>query len=128
ATLQNTISQPNSCSASMNHLPDGRVLISLRFFTENDARIVFSTLTHAPSLPKMAPLMCRNDMQPCGQAEADAVYEWIRETSAGKIQFSILAQENPNFMMRLDELVESISKSWILARTNNPWSLYSEES
>src|SRR5437016_7884177 len=47
---------------------------------------------------------------------------------AGKIQVSVLVQENPNFMMRLDELVESISKSWIPARMNNPWSLYSEGS
>ena len=80
-----------------------------------------------PSLPKMSSLMRRDDMQTRGQAEANAWYERIRETYTGKIQVGVHVQEGAHFMMRLDEVIESIFKSWRFARANAPRRLYPEE-
>jgi len=71
----------------------------------------------------MTPLVSREHVQPRGQAEANATYERINETHAGKIQVSVLMQEGLQFMMRRDELVESISKGRRLTRDNFLWRL-----
>ena len=39
-------------------------------------------LTDSPGLPQVTPLVCGDDVQPGGEAEADSANEWVREPHA----------------------------------------------
>jgi hypothetical protein len=42
--------------------------------------------TCAPGLPQVTPLVCGDDLQACGKAEADGTNERVRKSDCGQIQ------------------------------------------
>lgn len=70
----------------------------------------FGCLTDSPGLPQVTPLVCGDDVQPGGEAEADSANEWVREPHAREIDASVGAQKRSHLFLRGQERRERIAQ------------------
>lgn len=68
------------------------------------------SLSHAPGLPEVTTLVCRDDVKPRGKAEPYAADEGIDEAYSYQIDVGVLSQECAHFVLRGKKLIGRISE------------------